>query len=60
MEKQIVTITIQTEGERCEMTDAEIKAWYLEHVQKMFDPAYGTPTITVDLARAQTKRSDEE
>ena len=51
MEKQIVTITIQTEGDLCEMSDAEIKDWYREHIEQMFDPAYGTPSIKIDLAR---------
>ena len=51
MEKQTVIITIQTEGETCEMTDAEIKAWYETNVAKLFDPAYGTPSISVTLKR---------
>ena len=54
MEKQTVTITIQTQGETCEMTDEEIKAWYAENVAKLFDPAYGTPAITVELKREKT------
>lgn len=51
MEKQIVTITIQTQGDRCEMTDEEIKDWYLSNIARLFDPAYGTPTIEVALER---------
>jgi hypothetical protein len=57
MEKQIVTITIQTEGELCEMTDAEIKNWYMEHLSQMFNPAYGTPSIKIDLKRECSKGS---
>lgn len=51
MEEQIVTITVKTKGEKCEMTDAEIKDWYASHVAKLFNPAYGTPEIEVDLKR---------
>ncbi len=53
MEKQIVTITVKTEGERCELSDAEIRAWYETHVAKLFDPAYGTPEITVEVRRTE-------
>ena len=51
MEKQIVTITIKTKGDVCQMSDAEIKAWYEEKVASLFDPAYGTPEIDVKLER---------
>ncbi|MBQ2117668.1 MAG: hypothetical protein II192_01275 [Clostridia bacterium] len=53
MEKQVVTITVKTEGERCELSDAEIRAWYETHVAKLFDPAYGTPEITVEVRRTE-------
>ena len=53
MEKQTVVITIRTEGETCEMSDAEIKAWYQSHVAQLFDPAYGTPSIEVTLKREE-------
>ena len=53
MEEQIITISIKTTGEKCEMTDKEIKDWYLENVGKLFDPKYGTPEITVDLKRVE-------
>jgi len=56
MEKQTVIITIQTEGETCEMTDAQIKEWYLSNVAKLFDPAYGTPHIEVALKREECPR----
>lgn len=56
MEKQTVVITIKTEGETCEMSDAEIKAWYETNVAKLFDPAYGTPKITVELTREECLR----
>ncbi len=51
MEKQIINITIETEGETCEMTDKEIKAWYESHVAKLFNPEYGTPMIEVSVKR---------
>ena len=51
MEEQTVTITVKTKGEKCEMTDAEIEKWYKEHVAGLFDPAYGTPEITVNVKR---------
>ena len=54
MEKQIVTITVKTQGEKCEMADAEIKTWYETHVAKLFDPAFGTPEISVELKRICT------
>ena len=52
-EEQIVTITVRTKGEKCEMNDAEIKAWYEENVAKLFNPAYGTPEISVALTRIE-------
>ena len=53
MEEQIVTVKIKTKGEKCEMTDAEIKDWYASHIAKLFDPAYGTPEIEVKLERIE-------
>ena len=53
MEEQIVTITVKTKGEKCEMTDGEIRDWYAAHVAKLFNPAYGTPEITVELKRIE-------
>ena len=53
MEEQIVTVKIRTKGEKCEMTDDEIKEWYASHVAKLFDPAYGTPEIEVKLERIE-------
>ena len=53
MEEQIVTITVKTKGEKCEMTDEQIRAWYESHVAKLFDPAYGTPEIKVELKRIE-------
>ena len=53
MEEQIVTVKIRTKGEKCEMSDAEIKNWYASHVAKLFDPAYGTPEIEVELERIE-------
>lgn len=51
MEQQIITITVKTEGDTCEMTTEQIKAWYQTHVAGLFDPAYGTPEIAVDVQR---------
>ena len=53
MEEQIITITVKTKGDVCEMSDAEIKAWYESHVAGLFDPAYGTPEIAVEVKRIQ-------
>lgn len=51
MEKQIITVTIQTEGETCEMNDREIREWYETNIAKLFNPAFGTPEIHVDVKR---------
>ena len=53
MEEQIVTVKIRTKGEKCEMSDAEIRDWYASHVAELFDPAYGTPEIEVELERIE-------
>ena len=53
MEEQLVTITVKTKGEVCEMNDEEIKEWYERNVAKLFDPAFGTPEIRVDLKRTK-------
>ena len=53
MEKQIVTITVITEGEKCEMPDPEIINWYQTHVAGLFNPQYGTPQISVTLERTE-------
>lgn len=53
MEQQTITITIKTKGDRCVMSDAEIRAWYLEHVSELFDPKFGTPEIEVTLRREE-------
>ena len=51
MEEQIITITVKTQGDPCDLSDAEIKAWYAERVASLFDSKWGTPEITVDVAR---------
>lgn len=51
LEEQIVSITIVTKGEKCEMRDEEIITWYQNNIAKMFNPQYGTPEITVTLKR---------
>ena len=50
-EEQTITITVKTSGEKCEMSDGEIREWYEKNVAKLFDPAYGTPQISVDVKR---------
>ena len=54
MEKQIITITVKTEGEKCIMTDIEIREWYETHIAGLFNPEYGTPEITVDVKRIES------
>jgi len=51
MEEQIITITVRTKGEKCEMSDAEIREWYETNVAKLFNPEYGTPEISVNVLR---------
>ena len=51
MEEQIITVTVKTQGDPCELNDAEIRAWYEKHVAALFDPRWGTPEITVDVER---------
>ncbi len=50
-EEQTVTVTVRTKGEPCELSDAEIKAWYADRIASLFDPQWGTPEITVDVER---------
>lgn len=51
MEEQYITVKIKTKGEKCEMTDAEIKRWYETKIAGLFDPRYGTPEIEVKVER---------
>ena len=51
MEKQTITVKIVTKGDKCEMSDAEIKRWYEENIAKLFDLKYGTPEISVEVKR---------
>ena len=51
MEEQVITIVVKTTGEKCVMSDIEIKKWYEENIAKLFNPNYGTPEITVDVKR---------
>lgn len=51
MEEQIITVTIKTKGETCQMSDSEITEWYESNIAKLFNPEFGTPEITVDLKR---------
>lgn len=51
VEEQIITVTVKTKGEKCEMSDGEIVEWYKKSIAGLFDPAYGTPEIEVKLTR---------
>ena len=51
MEEHIVTITVRTKGEKCELSTEEIREWYCAKVAGLFDPQYGTPEIAVDVQR---------
>lgn len=51
MEKQIIDIRITTQGENCEMSTEEIKAWYEEKISSIFNPEYGTPKIEIEVKR---------
>ena len=52
MEERITaTVTSVTQGERCKLDEAALKEWYLTHIAGLFDPAYGTPKITVEVKR---------
>ena len=53
MEEQIIRITIRSKGERCELSDAELKAWYEQKIAAFFDPKLGMPEINVDVERKQ-------
>jgi hypothetical protein len=51
MEEQTITIIIKTQGEKCEMTNEQIREWYETNIRGLFNPAYGTPEITIDVER---------
>ena len=51
METQVVTITVITRGQKCEMNDNEIINWYQTNVSGLFNQEYGKPRITVSLNR---------
>ena len=51
MEEQTITIIIKTQGEKCEMTNEQIREWYETNIRGLFNPAYGTPEITLDVER---------
>ena len=51
MEEQIITITVKTSGDICEMSDEEIREWYEKNIAGLFNPAYGTPEINVSVKR---------
>ena len=53
MEEQVITVTIRTKGEKCQMSDAEIKEWYEKNIARLFDPAYGTPEIEAEVRRTE-------
>ena len=51
METQIVTISVKTQGEVCELSTEEIKEWYKTNIAKLFNPEFGTPEIEVEVKR---------
>lgn len=51
MEEQIITITVRTKGDVCELNDEQIREWYEKSIAGLFNPEYGTPEITVDVQR---------
>ena len=51
MEEQIITITVKTKGDLCQMSTEEIKNWYETNILKLFNLEYGKPEITVDVKR---------
>ena len=53
MEQQTIVVTIKTKGEKCEMSDSQIKAWYETQIASLFNPAYGTPEIAVEVKREE-------
>lgn len=53
MEKQTITVTIVTSGEKCELSDSEIREWYEKNISQLFNPEYGTPQISVNLKREE-------
>ena len=55
MEEQIVTVTIRSKGEICELNDEQIKEWYKSRIAGLFNPDFGTPEITVQLERIPLK-----
>ena len=52
MEEQTITITVKTKGDRCVMTDEQIREWYEKSVASLFNPEYGTPVIDVKVERS--------
>ncbi len=54
MEEQIITITVKTKGDICQMSDAQIREWYETNVAKIFNPEFGTPEISVDVKRIRS------
>ena len=55
MERQTITITVETAGDVCKLGDLEIREWYRSKVAALFDPAYGTPHLTVAVERRMTE-----
>ncbi len=51
MEEQVITITVKTTGEKCQLNDEEIRQWYASAMRNALNPACGTPEITVDVQR---------
>ena len=50
-EEHIVIITIRTWGDACELSNGEIKEWYEDRIEKLFDPNIGGHEVTVKVER---------
>ena len=53
MEEQIITVTIKTSGEKCQMSTEEIAEWYKKNSASLFNPEFGTPEISVEVKRTE-------
>ncbi len=55
MEEQVITVTIRSRGDKCELSDAELKEWYAAKIAALFDPRWGTPEIAVNVERTECR-----
>ena len=50
-EEQTVTVTIRTWGDKCELSDDEIREWYEDRIETLFEPNIGGHEIDVEISR---------